>query len=139
MHSGPLPTSSVAPRSSRLRKRRAGATARADRFVALYRVLADGAIRRGATHFSLTHSLTPLIQAAFEEPNPGPVRALLAAQRQIRDELRMPMMRASHTLAVRLKMLGGLDEIAQDTERSARADHRTACAAGMTAAPAGRC
>jgi dihydrodipicolinate synthase/N-acetylneuraminate lyase len=36
------------------------------------------------------HALAPLIQAAFAEPNPGPVKALLAAQGLIRDELRMP-------------------------------------------------
>jgi 4-hydroxy-tetrahydrodipicolinate synthase len=47
------------------------------------------------------------------------VKALLAAQGLIRDELRMPMTRASDTLAARLKMLDGLEEIVQDAERSA--------------------
>ena len=45
------------------------------------------------------------------------MKALLAAQGLIRDELRMPMTRASDALAARLKALGGLDEIVQDTER----------------------
>jgi 4-hydroxy-tetrahydrodipicolinate synthase len=97
----------------------ASAHLRPDRFVALYRALAEGRLAEGRRIF---HALTPLIQAAFEEPNPGPVKALLAAQGLIRDELRMPMTRASDALAARLKVLDGLDgldQIVQDAERSA--------------------
>jgi 4-hydroxy-tetrahydrodipicolinate synthase len=79
-----------------------------ERFVALYRALAEGRLAEGRRIF---HALTPLIQAAFAEPNPGPVKALLAAQGLIRDELRMPMTRASDALAARLRALDGLDEI----------------------------
>jgi 4-hydroxy-tetrahydrodipicolinate synthase len=97
----------------------ASAHLRPDRFVALYRALAEGRLAEGRRIF---HALTPLIHAAFEEPNPGPVKALLAAQGLIRDELRMPMTRASDALAARLKVLDGLDgldQIVQDAERSA--------------------
>ncbi|MFP3566343.1 4-hydroxy-tetrahydrodipicolinate synthase [Paraburkholderia sp. SIMBA_030] len=83
----------------------ASAHLRPERFVALYRALAAGRLEEGRRIFL---TLTPLIQALFAEPNPGPVKALLAAQGLIRDELRMPMMRASDALAERLKALEGL-------------------------------
>jgi 4-hydroxy-tetrahydrodipicolinate synthase len=94
----------------------ASAHLRPERFVALYRALAQGRLDEGRRIF---HALAPLIQAAFAEPNPAPVKALLAAQGLIRDELRMPMTRASDALAERLGALHGHDEIGQDAERSA--------------------
>ena len=94
----------------------ASAHLRPERFVALYRALAEGRLDEGRRIF---HALAPLIQAAFAEPNPAPVKALLAAQGLIRDELRMPMTRASDALAERLKALNEHDEIVQDTERLA--------------------
>jgi 4-hydroxy-tetrahydrodipicolinate synthase len=88
-----------------------------ERFVALYRALSEGRLAEGRRIF---HALTPLIQASFAEPNPAPVKALLAAQGLIRDELRMPMTRASDALAARLKALhDAVDarEIVLETER----------------------
>ncbi|WCM22652.1 4-hydroxy-tetrahydrodipicolinate synthase [Paraburkholderia bryophila] len=72
------------------------------RFVALYDALAAGRLAEGRRMF---HALAPLIEALFVEPNPAPVKALLAAQGLIRDELRMPMTRAGAALAERLKAL----------------------------------
>jgi 4-hydroxy-tetrahydrodipicolinate synthase len=80
----------------------ASAHLRPARFVALYRALAEGRLEEGRRIF---HALAPLIQLAFAEPNPAPVKALLAAQGLIRDELRMPMTRASAALIERLSAL----------------------------------
>ena len=80
----------------------ASAHVRPERFVALYRALATGALEEGRRIF---HALVPLIHASFAEPNPAPVKALLASQGLIRDELRLPMMRASEKLIERLAAL----------------------------------
>ncbi|WP_144148596.1 4-hydroxy-tetrahydrodipicolinate synthase [Paraburkholderia sp. BCC1884] len=72
------------------------------RFVELYRALSAGHLDEGRRIF---HTLAPLIQALFAEPNPAPVKALLAAQDVIRDELRLPMTRASGALVERLMCL----------------------------------
>ncbi|QQC67193.1 4-hydroxy-tetrahydrodipicolinate synthase [Paraburkholderia ginsengisoli] len=94
----------------------ASAHLRPERFVALYRALTHGRLDDGRRLF---HALAPLIQAAFAEPNPAPVKALLAAQGLIRNELRMPMTRASDALVARLKALDEPNEIAKDAEMSA--------------------
>ncbi|MFM0318594.1 4-hydroxy-tetrahydrodipicolinate synthase [Paraburkholderia nemoris] len=86
----------------------ASAHLRPERFVALYRALSAGRLDEGRRIF---HELAPLIQALFAEPNPAPVKALLAAQGLIRDELRMPMTRAGDALVARLRELAGLDRI----------------------------
>ncbi|TDY22641.1 4-hydroxy-tetrahydrodipicolinate synthase [Paraburkholderia sp. BL6665CI2N2] len=80
----------------------ASAHLRPERFVEMYRALAAGRLAEGRHIF---HALVPLIQALFAEPNPAPVKALLAAQGLIRDELRMPMTRASGALVERLEAL----------------------------------
>jgi 4-hydroxy-tetrahydrodipicolinate synthase len=92
----------------------ASAHLRPERFVALYRALTAGRLDEGRRIF---HDLVPLIQAAFAEPNPAPVKALLAAQGLIRNELRMPMTRASDVLAARLEALDEPCAIEQDAER----------------------
>ncbi|MFM0028467.1 4-hydroxy-tetrahydrodipicolinate synthase [Paraburkholderia madseniana] len=86
----------------------ASAHLRPERFVALYRALSAGRLDEGRRIF---HELVPLIHALFAEPNPAPVKALLAAQGLIRDELRMPMTRAGDALVARLRELEGLDRI----------------------------
>lgn len=80
----------------------ASAHVRTERFVALYRALAAGALDEARGIF---HTLVPLIHALFAEPNPAPVKASLALQGLIRDELRLPMTRASEILAQRLATL----------------------------------
>jgi 4-hydroxy-tetrahydrodipicolinate synthase len=52
--------------------------------------------------------LPPLIEALFAEPNPGPLKALLARQGLLHDELRSPMTRASAALVERLARLDAL-------------------------------
>ena len=52
--------------------------------------------------------LPPLIEALFAEPNPGPLKALLARQGLLNDELRSPMTRASTALVERLARLDAL-------------------------------
>lgn len=86
----------------------ASAHLRPERFVELYRALSAGQLDEGRRIF---HGLVPLIQALFAEPNPAPVKAVLAAQGLIRDELRMPMTRAGDALIARLRALEGLDRI----------------------------
>jgi 4-hydroxy-tetrahydrodipicolinate synthase len=86
----------------------ASAHLRPERFVALYRALAAGRLDEGRRIF---HALAPLIQALFAEPNPAPVKAMLAAQGLIRDELRMPMTRASSALRERLEALAERERI----------------------------
>lgn len=51
--------------------------------------------------------LQPLIEAVFAEPNPGPLKALLASQGLLKNELRSPMTCASDALAARLTQLDG--------------------------------
>ncbi|MEA3130429.1 MAG: 4-hydroxy-tetrahydrodipicolinate synthase [Paraburkholderia sp.] len=84
----------------------ASAHVRPEQFVALYRALSAGRLDEGRRIFQ---ELAPLIQALFTEPNPAPVKALLAALGLIRDELRMPMTRAGGALVERLRALEGLD------------------------------
>lgn len=80
----------------------ASAHVQPERFVALYRALAAGALEEARHIF---HTLAPLIDALFAEPNPAPVKAMLASQGLIRDELRLPMTRASEKLVERLAAL----------------------------------
>ncbi|MDR8395777.1 MULTISPECIES: 4-hydroxy-tetrahydrodipicolinate synthase [Paraburkholderia] len=94
----------------------ASAHVRTERFVALYRTLAAGRLDEGRRIF---HALAPLIQTLFAEPNPAPVKALLAAQGLIRDELRMPMTRSGGALRERLAALAERERSeAQETEAS---------------------
>lgn len=54
--------------------------------------------------------LVPLIEAVFAEPNPGPVKAILAQAGEIRDELRAPMCACSARHAARMReMLQALE------------------------------
>jgi 4-hydroxy-tetrahydrodipicolinate synthase len=52
--------------------------------------------------------LQPLIEGLFAEPNPGPLKALLARQGLLRNELSSPMTAASAALAERLQRLDAL-------------------------------
>jgi 4-hydroxy-tetrahydrodipicolinate synthase len=51
---------------------------------------------------SLWRALSPLVDAFFAEPNPAPIKALLAGQGWMSAELRSPMTEASPALAQRL-------------------------------------
>ncbi|MGF6759816.1 4-hydroxy-tetrahydrodipicolinate synthase [Paraburkholderia sp. GAS33] len=80
----------------------ASAHVQPERFVALYRALTEGRLEDGRAIF---HTLAPLIGALCSEPNPAPVKAALAAQGLVRDELRAPMTRATEALRERLRQL----------------------------------
>lgn len=58
---------------------------------------------------AIFHALAPMMRLMFAEANPGPVKALLAMQGWICNELREPMTPVSSTLTRRLR--AGLDEL----------------------------
>jgi 4-hydroxy-tetrahydrodipicolinate synthase len=72
------------------------------RFAQLIRLLRDG---RLAEARALWQPLLPLIEALFAEPNPGPLKAVLAQQGLMQDALRAPMTRAGDALRERLSQL----------------------------------
>jgi 4-hydroxy-tetrahydrodipicolinate synthase len=80
----------------------ASAHLRPERFVGMARALREG---RLADARAIWHTLVPLVRAAFAEPNPGPVKAGLAACGLIRNELRAPMTCVSGELEVSLAQL----------------------------------
>lgn len=65
-------------------------------FVALQRHIAAGRLPEAR---ALWRALLPLVRAAFAEPNPAPVKAALAREGWIADELRAPLQRASAATA----------------------------------------
>jgi len=73
-----------------------------ERFVALMAAIQAGRLPDAR---ALWHTLVPLIEALFAEPNPGPVKAALAAMDWMRDELRAPMQPASGPVRERLLQL----------------------------------
>lgn len=66
----------------------AGAHIRPDLFVRIYELMQAGQVAQASTLFN---ALLPLIKLLFSEPNPGPIKAALAAQGRIREELCLPM------------------------------------------------
>jgi len=72
------------------------------RFVQVLRLLADNRLAEARAEWQ---PLQPLIEMLFAEPNPGPLKALLAHGGAMRDELRSPMTRASEGLRERLVAL----------------------------------
>ena len=69
------------------------------RFVALAAALRSGELAAART---LWRALAPLTRAAFAEPNPAPLKAALACQGWMDDELRPPMQPASEATAAAL-------------------------------------
>lgn len=87
----------------------ASAHIRPELFVAIWRAVEAGRLDEARRLF---HALMPLVQALFTEPNPGPVKALLARQGWLRDALRAPMTSASPALADQLAaMVDALDGV----------------------------
>lgn len=72
-----------------------------ERFVAVMRAIREA---RMADARELWRGLLPLIDAMFAEPNPAAVKALLAHQGHLTDELRAPMTVASAALRARLQV-----------------------------------
>ena len=86
----------------------ASAHIRTDLFVAFDKALARGDLVAGR---ALWRQLKPIAVGLFEEPSPGPVKALLAARGECANELRAPMTTASLALQQRLLVLvAGLPE-----------------------------
>jgi 4-hydroxy-tetrahydrodipicolinate synthase len=80
----------------------ASAHIRTDLFVAFDRALARGELAAGR---ALWRQLKPLAVGLFEEPSPGPLKALLAARGECANELRAPMTTASPKLTDKLLAL----------------------------------
>ncbi|MEN5090605.1 4-hydroxy-tetrahydrodipicolinate synthase [Pseudomonas protegens] len=84
----------------------AAAHIRPELFVQLQRQVQDQQLDAARTTF---RQLVPLIQALFAEPNPAPVKALLAHQGLIEPQLRAPMQDCSAATATHLQtLLAGL-------------------------------
>lgn len=77
----------------------AAAHLRPDLFVAMHRAVRAQRLDEARSFF---HALAPVIQLVFGEPNPGPLKAELARQGLLSNELRLPMLPASAALAARL-------------------------------------
>ncbi|GHC70434.1 4-hydroxy-tetrahydrodipicolinate synthase [Pseudorhodoferax aquiterrae] len=73
-----------------------------ERFVHVIERLQAGALAEAR---ALWQPLLPWVQAVFGEPNPGPIKALLAEAEQMEDRLRAPMTPASAALRQRLRAL----------------------------------
>lgn len=71
------------------------------RFVTLMHQIAQGRLDVARTDWL---RLVPLIQALFAEPNPGPLKAALAGQGRMREELRAPMTPVTPALRERLRI-----------------------------------
>ena len=61
---------------------------RPDLFVRIYKLMKLGEEEQAATIFN---ALLPLIHILFSEPNPGPIKAALAMQGKLQQNLRLPM------------------------------------------------
>lgn len=80
----------------------AAAHVRPELFVAMVERLRAGRIDEARR---LHNDLLPMVRALFAEPNPAPIKALLAAQGWVENELRLPMTRASEACRATLMAL----------------------------------
>ncbi len=80
----------------------AAAHVRTARFVAMYAAVVQGDLVQGR---AIYHELVPMLRALALEPNPAPVKAALAAQGWMTNELRSPMTSASDALSRQLAAL----------------------------------
>lgn len=87
----------------------AAAHIRSDLFVALYERVQSGNLMETRAIFKL---LLPLIHTLFSEPNLGPLKAALARDGWVKNELRLPMTSASTVCTNRLaKIMESLEEV----------------------------
>jgi 4-hydroxy-tetrahydrodipicolinate synthase len=77
----------------------AAAHVRPELYVRMYQAFRSGDL---ALARDLASRLLPLVRALFSEPNPAPVKALLAQQGLIADELRLPMTSVTPACLARL-------------------------------------
>ncbi|WP_374349270.1 4-hydroxy-tetrahydrodipicolinate synthase [Chitinimonas sp.] len=78
----------------------ASAHLRPDLWVAMFQHLAAG---RLAAARDIHRQLLPMVRLLFSEPNPAPLKAVLASEGMIRNELRLPMLPASAALEAQLQ------------------------------------
>lgn len=78
----------------------ASAHLKTERFVQLIEDIRQGQLARARERWQ---PLLPLIELLFAEPNPGPLKAALAHEGWIADELRLPMTPAGATLRVQIE------------------------------------
>ena len=87
----------------------AAAHIRPDLFVALYERVQSGDLMAARKIYQL---LLPLIRALFSEPNPGPVKAALARDGWLNNELRLPMTSCTAACQSRLaQLMESLDDV----------------------------
>lgn len=84
----------------------AAAHVRADLYVQLYDLIRAQRLDHARQLFQ---HLLPMIRLLFSEPNPAPLKAVLAMQGQLREELRLPM--APVSAACRDKLAAALDQL----------------------------
>lgn len=72
----------------------AAAHIRPDLYVDIFDLVRSGKVKQARAVFN---AMLPLIRILFSEPNPGPLKAALAMQGRIREELRLPMTPISRT------------------------------------------
>lgn len=77
----------------------AAAHVRPELYVRMYQAFCSGDLAQAREYAS---RLLPLVRALFSEPNPAPVKALLAQQGLIADELRLPMTPVTEVCRARL-------------------------------------
>ncbi|HEY8100342.1 MAG TPA: 4-hydroxy-tetrahydrodipicolinate synthase [Burkholderiaceae bacterium] len=77
----------------------AAAHIRPDLFVQIYNHIKAGNLEQACAIF---YALLPLIRQLFSEPNPAPLKAALALQGKIKEELRLPMVPISSTCKMKL-------------------------------------
>ncbi|MEC5161737.1 MULTISPECIES: 4-hydroxy-tetrahydrodipicolinate synthase [unclassified Janthinobacterium] len=100
----------------------AAAHIRPDLYAQLYELVKGGHAHAARELFK---ALLPMIRLLFAEPNPGPVKAALALQGRIGDELRLPM--TPMTAAGRARLSNALEALMtlpRWPARGARADRR---------------
>lgn len=79
------------------------------RFAEVVRCVAEGNLPRAR---ALWQALAPVVEACFAEPNPAPMKALLAQQGEMAAGLRAPMEPASTALSGRIAALAAAQEAA---------------------------
>lgn len=79
------------------------------RFAEVVRCMAEGNLPRAR---ALWQALAPVVEACFAEPNPAPMKALLAQQGEMAPGLRAPMEPASAVLSGRIAALAAAQEAA---------------------------
>jgi 4-hydroxy-tetrahydrodipicolinate synthase len=84
----------------------ASAHIRPDLYVSMFNLIRNGEIAQARIVFN---TLLPLIKLMFSEPNPAPVKAALALQGRIHDELRLPM--TSMSTVGKVQLAGVLEQV----------------------------